>query len=115
MRFRHTAGPLMANILWWRDGGAMDSHDDQNCGEGTMVLLTDDRRRAIEERAGPLQIAVVARRAIIDLDRRGDIARTVRAAGTVPSRLMPVGPLVEGVSRQRSDVGGPIGGRRSAG
>jgi hypothetical protein len=40
---------LMAQTIWWRDGGPVDVHGDATWGEGVVVLLTTEGRRQLEE------------------------------------------------------------------
>jgi hypothetical protein len=55
-------GRLVANVVWWRDGGPIDVGEDVLWGEGILVTITPDGRAQIENATGPIDVHVYARR-----------------------------------------------------
>jgi hypothetical protein len=59
------AGQVVANIVWWRDGGPVDVQEDVYWGEGVLVLLTPTGQAQLELALGrPLQLQTCARRTL---------------------------------------------------
>lgn len=56
------SGLLVAQIVWWRDGGPVDLDDEVIWGEGMYVSLTPGGRAQLELFNGPLQVDVYVRR-----------------------------------------------------
>jgi hypothetical protein len=55
-------GKVVANIVWWRDGGPIDIDEDATWAEGVFVTVTPEGRAQIESVVGHLNIYVHARR-----------------------------------------------------
>jgi hypothetical protein len=57
-----SAGVTTARIVWWRDGGPVDIHEDAIWGEGILVILTRAGLAQLEASAGPLRVGTYVRR-----------------------------------------------------
>ncbi len=56
---------LVAQIVWWRDGGPVDIDDDFIWGQGMYLSLTPEGRQQLEMVIGPLNVRVHVRRSYI--------------------------------------------------
>lgn len=71
-------GRVVANIVWWRDGGPIDIEEDATWAEGVFVAVTPEGLAQIESVVGHLDVHVHARRTFsAELDKVDKWASTV--------------------------------------
>jgi hypothetical protein len=58
-------GRIVANVVWWRDGGPVDLGEDVVWGEGVFVTVTPEGRSQLESAIGHLNVQVHARRTVV--------------------------------------------------
>ena len=67
-------GRVVANVIWWRDGGPVDIGEDTLWGEGFIVTITPEGRKQIEAVSGHLLVKVHARRTHSSENKTSDAA-----------------------------------------
>lgn len=58
------SGQMVARIVWWRDGGAVDVEDDAIWGEGVYITVTTQGLEQIEGISGRVSVLVHAHRKV---------------------------------------------------
>ena len=72
MLYCDSAGATTARIVWWRDGGPVDIHEDAIWGEGILIMLTQAGVKQLEAVVGSLDAETHVRR-FVKPAHRGDI------------------------------------------